>query len=161
MEPSLQKSDKVEIVTRLEDTRDHTLRYFELSGEQLELTYGPGKWSVRLLLHHLADSETVLFDRIRRILSEPKQVLWAFDQDAWAAGLDYSRLPLDLSRRIYESVRAGMIYHARLRYDTDGQREFVHSETGLRTLKEEFDKVASHNEHHLEQIDLALKGFAA
>jgi len=85
-------------------------------------------------------------------------VLWAFDQDAWAKGLDYSRMPLDVSRRMYDSVRAGVIYQARLHYDTHGHLEFVHSETGIRTLKDEFDKVAWHNEHHLEQIDLALKG---
>ena len=50
-----------------------------------------------------------------------------------------------------------MIYHARLHYESDGHREFVHSETGVRTLKDEFDKVAAHNEHHLRQIELALK----
>jgi hypothetical protein len=147
----------MEIITRLEATRDRTLSYFDLSDEQLDRTYGPGKWSVRFLLHHLGDAETVLFDRIRRVLSEPRQVLWAFDQDAWASGLNYSHLPLDMSRRIYEAVRAGIIYQARLRYDTDGHREFVHNQTGVRTLKDEFDKVASHNAHHLEQIDLALK----
>jgi DinB superfamily len=147
----------MDIVTRLEAARDQTLSYFELSDDQLDRTYGPGKWSVRFILHHLADAETVLFDRIRRVLSEPRQVLWAFNQDAWAMGLDYSRLPLDLSRRIYDAVRAGVIYQAYLHYETDGHREFVHSETGVRTLKAEFDKVASHNEHHLEQIDLALR----
>jgi DinB family protein len=148
----------MDIVTRLEAVRDHTLRYFDLSGEQLDRTYGPGKWPVRFILHHLADSETVLFDRIRRVLSEPRQVIWAYDQDAWAKGLDYARMPLDLSRRIYDAVRAGIIYQARLHYDRNGQREFVHSETGVRTLKDEFDKVASHNEHHLEQIASALRG---
>jgi len=148
----------MEIVTRLEAARDRTLRYFDLSNEQLDRTYGRGKWSVRFLLHHLADSETVLNDRIRRVLSEPRQVIWAFNQDAWAKGLDYSRMPLDLSRRIYEAVRAGIIYQARQHYDTEGHRQFVHSETGVRTLKEEFDKVASHNEHHLGQIELALQG---
>jgi hypothetical protein len=50
-----------------------------------------------------------------------------------------------------------MIYHAQMHYEKDGHREFVHSETGVRTLKDEFDKVASHNEHHLQQIELALK----
>jgi hypothetical protein len=44
-----------------------------------------------------------------------------------------------------------------MHYEKDGHREFVHSETGVRTLKDEFDKVASHNEHHLQQIELALK----
>jgi hypothetical protein len=148
----------MDIVTRLEAARDNTLKYFEVSDEQLARSYGPGKWSVRFILHHLADAETVLFDRIRRVISEPRQVLWAFDQDSWASKLDYTGMPLDLSRRIYESVRAGIIYQARLHYDRIGHLEFVHSETGIRTLKDEFDKVAFHNEQHLGQIDLALRG---
>ena len=147
----------MEIVTRLENARDRTLKYFELGATQLDRTYGPGKWSVRFLLHHLADAETVLFDRIRRTISEPRQVIWAFDQDAWAKGLDYSKMPLDVSRGIYAAVRAGVIYHAREHYETNGHREFVHSETGVRTLKDEFDKVAWHNEHHLSQIETALR----
>ena len=151
----------MEIITQLEATRDQTLRYFELGEEQLDRSYGPGKWSVRFILHHLADAETVLFDRIRRVISEPRQVIWAFDQDAWATSLDYARLPLELSRRIYEAVRSGIIHQARLHYESDGQREFVHSETGVRTLKAEFDKVASHNQHHLQQIELALNRFGA
>ena len=148
----------MEIVKRLEATRDRTLGYFDLNDERLDRTYGPGKWPVRFILHHLADAETVLYDRIRRVISEPRQVIWAFDQDGWAKGLGYSRMPLELSRRIYEAVRAAIIYQACLHYDADGHREFVHSETGVRTLKDEFDKVSAHNEHHLEQIGRALGG---
>jgi hypothetical protein len=155
------EGSEMNILARLAGARDRTLKCFELSEKQLARTYGQGKWPVSFILHHLADAETVLFDRIRRIISEPRQVLWAFDQDAWARGLDYSRMPLDLSRRMYDSVRAGVIYQARLHYEKSGHLEFVHSETGVRTLKDEFDKVAWHNEHHLEQIDLALKGFGA
>jgi hypothetical protein len=147
----------METIARLEATRDRTLAYFTLSEDQLGRRYAPGKWSVRFLLHHLADAETVLFDRIRRTISERRQVLWAFDQDAWANGLDYSAIPLDLSRRIYVSVRAGVIYQARRHYEKSGHLEFIHSETGVRTLKDEFDKVAWHNEHHLAQIERALQ----
>ena len=147
----------MDIIAKLESTRDRTLRYFDFNNEELERTYAPGKWSVRFLLHHLADAETVLSDRIRRTISEPRSVLWAFDQDKWAAGLDYSQMPLDLSRRIYEATRAGIIHLAGEHYERSGHLEFVHSETGLRTLKDEFDKVAAHNQHHLDQIEAALK----
>lgn len=149
----------MEIVTRLEAVRDRTLQYFDLSPEMLDRTYGPDKWPIRCILHHLADTETVLYDRIRRIISEPKQVLWAFDQDKWAIGLDYWTMPLDMSRRIYEAVRAGVIYQARMHYERCGQFEFIHSQTGVRTLKEEFDKVAVQNENHLAQIEKALEGW--
>jgi len=123
----------MDVVTRLEAARNQTLRCFDLSDEQLDRNYGSGKWSVRFILHHLADAETVLFDRICRALSEPRQVLWAFAQDAWATGLDYSRLPLDLSRRIYEAVRAGIIYQARLHYAVEATAEWKAVSGGLRS----------------------------
>jgi DinB superfamily len=146
----------MQLIRELEKTRDETLGYFALDQRDLTRTYGPGKWSVRFILLHLSDSETVLFDRIRRVLSEPRQVLWVYDQDAWAKGLDYAQVPLDISRGVYESVRSAIIYYAAKYYEEKGDLEFVHSVTGVRTLKEEFDKVASHNEHHLTQIRLAL-----
>ena len=146
-----------QLIRDLESTRDETLRYFELGDEELARTYGPGKWSIRYILHHLTDSETVLYDRIRRVLSEPRQVLWWYDEDAWSKALSYSERPLTMSRSIYESVRAAMIFYARLHYEKDGHLEFVHSKTGVRTLKDEFDKTASHNEHHLSQIRRALQ----
>lgn len=145
-----------DLIRELQRTRDETVRYFSLGEAELERTYAPGKWSVRFILHHLADSETVFFDRVRRVISEPRQVIWVVDQDAWATGLDYDRLPLVLSRRVYEPVRAAIIYYAGLHYERNGKREFVHSESGVRTLASEFDKVAAHNEHHLGQIRVAL-----
>ena len=144
------------LLRQLEETRDETLGYFELHDEQLERTYAPDKWSVRYLLHHLADAETVLYDRVRRVISEPRQVLWVFDENAFARGLDYSTVPLDLSRGIFKAVRAGNIYYARLHYEKNGHLEFVHSVTGVRTLKDEMEKVAAHNAHHLGQIRDAL-----
>jgi DinB superfamily len=145
------------LLKQLEQTRDETLRYFALGDEDLALTYGPGKWPVRFVLHHLADSETVLFERIRRTLSEPKPVLWVFDPDLWARGLDYASLPLDVSQRLYEAARAAVIHYAGQHYEKSGQREFVHSVTGVRTLKQELEKVAAHNEHHLGHIRKALE----
>ena len=145
------------LLKQLEKTRDETLRYFGLGEDDLALTYGPGKWSARFVLHHIADSETVLFERVRRTLSEPKPVLWVFDADLWAKGLDYASLPLDVSRRVYESTRAAVIHYAGHHYETSGHLEFVHSVTGVRTLKAELDKIASHNEHHLGHIRKALE----
>ena len=144
------------LIQQLEATRDETLPLFALGEEDLARTYAPGKWSIRFILLHLADSEATFFDRVRRVLSEPRPVLWVVDQDAWAAGLEYDRVPLDAYSRVYESVRNAIIYYARTYYQDKGDLQFVHSVTGLRTLKDELEKVASHNEHHLKQIRTAL-----
>jgi hypothetical protein len=107
-------------IDALNATRDETVPLFTLQDADLARTYAPGKWSVRYLLHHIADAETVLFERIRRVLSEGRRVLWAFDQDAWARALDYSTRPLIISRDLYLSARAGVIHYAALHYDPNG-----------------------------------------
>lgn len=113
---------------------------------------------MRYILHHLSDSETVFLDRIHRVLSEPRPVLPVMEQDDWAKGLDYSQVPLDIARHVYESVRNAIIYFAGAHYERSGHLEWVHSVDGVRTLRDEFDKVAAHNENHLRQIRLALGG---
>ena len=147
----------MQIVDALHSTRDETAQRFALGETDLERTYGPGTWSVRYVLHHLADAETVMFERIRRVVSEGRRVLWAFDPDAWAGALDYPTRPMALSRDLYLAARAGVIHYALIHYDTSGYLEWIHSETGVRTLKDEFDKVARHNASHLQQISTALR----
>ncbi|HEU5217101.1 MAG TPA: DinB family protein [Gemmatimonadales bacterium] len=144
------------LVELLDATRDETLRHFQLGERELARCYALGKWPVRFILHHLADAEVVMLERIRRVLGEGRQVLWVFDQDAWAQGLDYAAMPLELSRNLFTSARAANRHHAAVHYDSHGHLEWVHSETGVRTLKDELDKVAAHNEHHLRQIRSAL-----
>lgn len=141
----------------LDATRDETLRYYALNDRDLAKSYGLGKWSVHQLLHHLADAETVMAERIRRVIGEGRQVLWVFDEDKWARALEYGSMPLELSRDIYRATRAGTRYLVATFYESHGAMEWVHSATGVRTLQQEMDKVASHNEHHLAQIRQALQ----
>jgi hypothetical protein len=150
------RPDRMDIVRRLEASRDETLRYFSLGASDLDRAYGPGKWTVRFLLHHIADTESAEFYRIRRILSEPKQLLPAFQESAWAEALDYANLPLALSRAVFEAVRNAVIHYAALHYEANGHLGFVHSALGELTLRDEFEKVANHNEKHLGHIRLAL-----
>ena len=144
------------ILEQLKSTKEKTLQYFELSDLDLHKSYGSGKWNIRQILHHLADAECVLYDRIKRIISEPKQVIWAFNQDLWCKNLNYLEVPLEINRKIFESTRDAIIYYSSIHYEKSGQNSFIHSETGLRTLKDEIDKVAFHNQNHLNQIELAL-----
>jgi hypothetical protein len=146
------------LIRELSRTRDETLGYFTLGDADLARTYGPGKWSVRFLLHHLTDSEVVFTERLRRVISEPAMIVWYYNQDEWAKALDYATRPLDASRPVYETLRNAIIADARRHYERDGALQFVHSTMGRRTLKDEFDKVAAHNEHHLSHIRLALRG---
>ncbi len=146
----------MKILNDLERTTSETLQYFELSDQKLSKTYGPDKWNIKQILHHLADAETVLYDRIRRAISRPRQVVWGFDQDAWCEKLDYENMPVELAKNIFSSVRKAIHNLAKNHYAKDGSNQYDHNETGLRTLKDEFDKVVWHCDNHLEQIRRAL-----
>lgn len=146
-----------ELLQALENTQNETLSYFALSEKDLQKQYAPGKWTVQQLLHHITDADTVLYERIRRTIAAPGQVIWNFDQDAWSDNLNYQEVPLAFNKPVYQSVRNMVIYYAKKYYESLGKHEYVHSSTGKRTLRDEFDKVAWHNEHHLKQIRQALR----
>ena len=147
----------MDLVQLLKFTQEETERYFDLPDGDLLKTYGKNKWTVRQILVHLADAEGVLQDRIKRVIAEPKQVIWAFHQDLWCDKLDYESFPLDISKALYISNRKAIIYLAGKFYEEYGDKEFVHSQTGIRTLRDEFEKVATHNQGHLDHIRTALK----
>ena len=145
----------MDLFDRLERTRQETLAHFDLADDRLDRTYGPGKWSVRFVLHHVAETEMVLHERIRRIVSEPRQqVLWGFDPYAWA--VDYAQMPLAHSSAIFDAVRTANVWQLRRHLEAQGDTPWIHSVTGLRTLRDEAEKVAAHNETHLGHIGLAL-----
>ena len=146
------------IIQDLEGSRDETLRYFALSGADQKRRYGANKWPVSYVLHHLADVEAVELERIHRTLSEQRPTLLTIDADAWASGLAYERRSLGLSRALFEAARNTVIHYAKLFYESQGNREYVHSEFGPVTLKQEFEKVAAHNAKHLGHIRTALTG---
>jgi hypothetical protein len=148
--------EKPELLDALITTKSVTLNYFDLPGSDLSKTYGTGKWSIRQILHHLTDTEYLFHGRLKKIIAEPRQVIWAFNQDDWAKAFDYITEPLDGKKNIYSLFRDLNYELISKYYDDFREKEFVHNESGLRTLKLEFGKVALHNLNHNEQIRTAL-----
>jgi uncharacterized damage-inducible protein DinB len=122
-----------------------------LSDGQLDTLYR--NWTVRQIVHHLADSHVNSYVRFKWALTEDLPTIKAYDEGRWA-GLDDSRsgdvrAPLALLHGL----------HARwvqlLRSMSDGQfaRCFVHPETGRTvSLGEALCYYAWHGEHHTAQV---------
>lgn len=146
----------MEIISLLNETKIETEKYFDLPFIELTKTYKKGKWDIKKILVHLADAESVLCERIKRIIAEPKKVVWAFDQDLWCENLNYENFPLELSKAQFISNRQTILFLANKYYNDLGHKKFVHNEAGTRTLKDEFDKVVLHNQGHNIQIKKAL-----
>ena len=54
------------------------------SEEQLETPYRPGGWTVRQLVHHVADSHMNAYTRVRHGLTEDWPVIFAYQENRWA-----------------------------------------------------------------------------
>jgi uncharacterized damage-inducible protein DinB len=116
-----------------------------------ELTYGPGKWSVREILAHLADVELSHSFRFRQTLAESEPVLQPFDQDAWARR--YQRADPSLAVASFRAVRSwNLALLATL--DLDGWlKEAYHPERGMVSLDMMVRLLAGHDINHLGQLE--------
>lgn len=146
----------METIELLKTTKAKTLLFYDLPETELGKSYGPGKWTVRQILNHLADTEIVLNERIRRAIAEVHPFVIVFDQDRWNEYLDYNTYPLALSKNVYASIRDSIIYLAEKHYAGSDKITFFHTAAGIRSLQQEFDKVAQHNFSHIKQIETAL-----
>src|SRR6266852_1422592 len=74
------------------------------AGEEVDFAPAPGKWTIRQIMAHLADSELVGAHRLRLVIAEGNPTLTAFDQNAWTSHLDSARRKptqaLDTFRRL-------------------------------------------------------------
>ncbi len=122
------------------------------AGSELDWTPGPGKWSVRQIVCHLADSEIVGADRFRRIIAEENPAIVAYDQDAWARNLDYTRRKISHALETFRRLRGE---NHELLKDLPAsvfERTGTHSERGPVTLRSTLETYARHAESHAAQI---------
>ena len=121
-------------------------------GEEEDFSPGPGKWSIRQLIAHLADSEMVAAHRFRQIIAEEKPTLIAFDQDAWARNLDYARRKPKQSLDSFRRMRAENYELLKELPETAFSRAGNHSARGPITLRDQLDTMAQHAETHARQM---------
>ena len=139
-------------------TLHQTAALFDQPDAVLARAYAPGKWTLRQLLIHVSDTETVLLDRLRRIASDEKPVLTAFDQDLWARHLHYGQRDMAIARQQFEVARRGVVELARILPDSYDQKTGTHSEVGVLSFASTLAKVQKHNLHHLEQANACVEG---
>jgi hypothetical protein len=121
-------------------------------GEETDFAAAPGKWSIRQIVAHLADSEMVGAQRFRKVIAEERPALEAFDQDAWASNLDYARKQPKNSLESFRRVRAENYELLKSVPEAAFEREGVHSERGPVSLRQLLEIYAGHAESHARQM---------
>jgi hypothetical protein len=130
-----------------------------IDDEQLDARIGPGKWSAREIVHHLADSEMTAAVRLRLLLAVDNPPIYGFNQDDFAKRLFYDR-PIAASLDAFKSARLTTGEILKCMSDADWQRPGSHTEhKGNYTPERWLEIYAPHAHRHAEQI-MAARGAA-
>jgi hypothetical protein len=123
-----------------------------LSPQQLDTPYRPGGWTVRQVVHHLADSHVNSYVRFRWALTEDTPTIKAYDEKAWAELPDVTGPP-ELSLDLLDGLHRRWVTLLRRLQPADFARAFVHPETGDRVqLGLNVGIYGWHGRHHLAHV---------
>ncbi len=124
-------------------------------GEQLQLSYRPGGWTGRQVIHHLADTHLNLYSRFRLALTEDNPTVRPFDEAAWAELPDVAATPITVSLALLESLHSRWVILLQHLTEAQWQRTFYHPRYHTtQTLDQALVQYTWHGQHHLGHIEL-------
>lgn len=123
-----------------------------LSAAQQDTPYRPDGWTVRQVVHHLADSHLNGYVRFRWTLTEDEPTIKAYDQDAWASLHDAHQMSVVPSLALLDALHARWVWLCRSLSDADWTRAFHHPKSGRMTLDDALALYAWHGRHHTAHI---------
>ena len=129
-----------------------------ITDDELDRT-PPGGWSARMVVHHLADSETNAYVRLRKLLAEGDPRIQGYDEAGFALVLHYDR-PIERSLDVVRAVRASSEELLDRLADADWSRAGTHSESGPYGVEDWLRIYADHAPDHADQIRRARLGQA-
>ena len=127
-----------------------------LSDQQIDTEYRPEGWTVRQLVHHIADSHLNAYSRFKLALTEENPTIRPYAEAEWAK-LSDSRMPLESSIKIIQGIHARWTEILQSMTDVDFQRKLHHPETGDWTLEKMLGSYDWHSKHHLAHITELVK----
>jgi hypothetical protein len=123
-----------------------------LTDAQIDTPYREGGWTVRQLVHHVADSHINAYVRTRRALTEDWPTVNAYDENLWAQLYDAHTMPISVSLDLLEALHRRWVVLFESLTDEQWQRGYVHSENGRQRLAEVLQAYAWHCRHHVAHV---------
>ena len=132
-----------------------------LDDGQLATPYREGGWTVRQVVHHVADSHMNCSVRVRLALTEDAPVIRPYEEKAWATLHDAETAPVEWSLELLEALHARLLMQLHALSPVQWQRTYVHPESGAMRLDQVASLYAWHSRHHVAHITAlrAAKGW--
>ncbi len=122
-----------------------------LGDAQLDTPYRDGGWTVRQLVHHVADSHAMSFTRFKLGLTEDWPTIKPYNEAAWAELAD-SKLPIDDSIAMLEALHGRWVALLESMSEEDFAKGYVHPENGRQDLAKALAIYDWHSRHHVAHI---------
>jgi hypothetical protein len=123
-----------------------------LSDTQLDTPYRPGGWTVRQVVHHVADSHINGYCRLKFALAENEPTIKPYDENVWATFADATTMPVAPSLALLEALHARWVTVLRSLSGNQFSRTYNHPETGMQNIDSHIANYAWHGRHHTAHI---------
>jgi hypothetical protein len=127
-----------------------------LDDRQLDTAYREGGWTLRQVVHHVADSHANAYVRMKLALTEDWPTIKPYDEAAWADLADAQRLPVDVSLNLIAALHARWVSLLESLSDEDFHKGYVHpamlENSGKQNLAHVLAIYDWHSRHHTAHI---------
>ncbi len=125
-----------------------------LIDNQLDTAYRPEGWTVRQVVHHVADSHLNSYIRFKWALTEDAPTIKAYDEKKWAELEEAKTAPVNISLDLLEALHQRWVMMLKNLSKEDLKKTFVHPVSGFAyTLEMAITLYAWHGKHHVAQIE--------
>ena len=130
----------------------------ELPESQLDEPYRPGGWTVRQLVHHIADSHINSYIRFKWTLTENSPTIKAYEEKDWAEIAEAKTAPIEVSLDLLDALHRRWVLMLKNLTEEDCEKYYIHPDHGKAvTLAKNIALYAWHGDHHLAQIPGTFK----
>lgn len=126
----------------------------ELPEGAIDRSYRDGGWTVRQIVHHLADGHMNMFVRFKLAMTEEAPSIKPFDETTWAETPDGREPPIEASLEILDGLHLRWSWLLDRLSDGDFTRTVVHPLNGIQSLDRLLQYFAWHSRHHVAHIAL-------
>lgn len=122
-----------------------------LDDARLDTPYRDGGWTVRQVVHHVADSHMNAYVRVKLALTADAPAIVPYDEAAWAR-LPDSRLPVEPSLALLDALHHRWVTVLRTLGPAELARPYRHPEQGDVPVRTALAIYAWHGRHHTAHV---------
>lgn len=123
-----------------------------LTREDITARPGPGAWSILEVVVHLADSDAISIDRMKRMLTDDVPLLFYANENAYTAKLHMHEQDLEDALTLIEVGRRQWARVLRKLPDEAFERQGVHNRSGVTSVGKMVASYIKHIDDHLKFI---------